>query len=80
MKRYKLVPANKGFWGRFAARMMFQRDNLRIENKRLRDALEQIANSDGWTLEPYPLCTAEQAHERCIEAATKALGVDNDGY
>lgn len=47
MKRYKLSPKmGMGFWGGFAARMMFQRDDLRRENKRLREALEFYATHE----------------------------------
>ena len=46
---------------------------LEQQNKRYREALEQIANSDGWLIEPNPLCTVEEAYERCVDEAEKAL-------
>ena len=47
--------------------------SLREQNKRYREALEEIANSDGWLIEPNPLCTIEEAYERCVETARQAL-------
>lgn len=37
------------------------------KTKKYREALEQIANSDGW------LCTFWESYERCVETARKAL-------
>ena len=51
MKRYRLLPSVSGFWGGFAARMMFQRDAARKENARLRKALEYYA--DDIHYDPY---------------------------
>lgn len=51
MKKYKLSPANGGFFGRFAARMMFQRDDFKKENERLRKALKYYADKNHY--EPY---------------------------
>ena len=45
MKRYRLMPSVSGFWGDFAARMMFQRDAARKENARLRKALVEISEN-----------------------------------
>ena len=43
------------------------------QNKRYREALEEIANWDGWLIEPNPLCTVEEAYERCVDIAIEAL-------
>lgn len=36
-------------------------------------ALLNIANSDGWLIKPNPICTVEQAYDRCIDEAVKSL-------
>ncbi len=46
---------------------------LLAEIERLKYALEVIANSDGWLIEPAPLCTVEEAYDRCVEAASEAI-------
>lgn len=53
MKRFKLSPANGGFYGRFAAKMMIQRDNERKENTRLREALQNACNALGTDISDY---------------------------
>lgn len=46
--------------------------------EKYREALEQIANSDGWLIEPNPLCTVDEAYGRCVEKARKALEGENN--
>ena len=41
--------------------------------EKYREALEQIANSDGWLIEQNPLCTFGEVYGRCVETAIKAL-------
>lgn len=43
--------------------------------KEYEGALLNIANSDGWLIEPNPLCTIEEAYDRCVEKATKVLKI-----
>ena len=47
----------------------------RLLNKveRYEKSLQEIANSDGWLIEPNPICTVEEAYERCVETAIKSL-------
>ena len=58
----------------------FKYENLVLEqqNKRYREALEQIANSDGWLIEPNPLCTVDEAYGRCVEKARQSLEVNEN--
>ena len=45
------------------------------ENKRLREALKLIQNSDTWLIEPGPMMhTIEEAYRACVGIADKALG------
>jgi len=47
--------------------------------EKYREALEQIANYDGWLIEPNQLCTVDEAYWRCVEKARKALeAIRND--
>lgn len=74
---YKYLDGAKGRWGNiytlsetdynYLKEQAEQVRELEKENKRLREALEQIANSDGW------LCTFWEAYERCVETARKTL-------
>src|SRR5690606_20598746 len=41
--------------------------------EKYREALEQIANSDGWLIELNPLCTFDGGYGRCVEIARQAL-------
>lgn len=50
--------------------------NLKYKNTVLTDALQQIANSDGWLVEPSPLCLVEEAHNKCVQIATDILKME----
>lgn len=50
-----------------------QLHNMVDKNSKYEKALLNIANSDGWLVEPNPSCTIEQAYDRCVDEAVKAL-------
>ena len=56
-----------------AKKSLAEKEELKQQNKRYREALEEIANWDGWLIEPNPLCTVEEAYERCVDIAIEAL-------
>ena len=64
--RYKI-------WHIGAKKSLAEKEELKQQNKRYREALEEIANWDGWLIEPNPLCTVEEAYERCVDIAIEAL-------
>lgn len=48
-------------------------NRLMKQVEQYKKGLQDIANSDGWLVEPAPLCTTEEAYNRCVKITSKSL-------
>ncbi|SER88614.1 hypothetical protein [Psychrobacillus sp. OK032] len=65
-ERNKALNTNRNEW--MTSHFEFQR-----KSDKFRKALETIANSDGWLIDPAPLRTTEEAYDKCVDIATEAI-------